>query len=77
MHLHTHTRTNRRHDVVQCEFAPNTAAVDVLGSKDVGAASTSGKHCRSKGKGGSGGGGGGSSGGGGGSGGGCQTNERE
>ncbi|CAI7834310.1 unnamed protein product [Closterium sp. NIES-53] len=23
MHSHTHTRTNRRQDVVQCEFAPN------------------------------------------------------
>ncbi|CAI5951139.1 unnamed protein product [Closterium sp. NIES-64] len=25
MHSHTHTRTNRRQDVVQCEFAPNKA----------------------------------------------------
>ncbi|CAI7849275.1 unnamed protein product [Closterium sp. NIES-54] len=54
----------------------SAAAVDILGSEDVGAASASGKRCSSKGKGdrrsggGSGGGSGGSSGGGGGSGGG-------
>ncbi|CAI7883982.1 unnamed protein product [Closterium sp. NIES-53] len=52
----------------------SAAAVDVLGAEDVGAASASGKHCSSKGKGGKSGGGGSGGGSGDGSGGGrCQT----